>query len=395
MKRFLASLLLFSAALTLAAPAFAAPGDGGLDGAETVSAVAPDITAPYAILIERETGAVLFEKNADERREPASITKIMTELLTIEALEAGDISLDDIVTASAYAAGMGESQIYLREGEKMTVRDILKAIVINSANDAAVAMAEHLAGSEATFAARMNARAAALGMTDTHFNNASGLFDDPDHYTTARDVAIMSRELISHALIKDFTTIWMDTLRDGAFELANTNKLIHDFEGATGLKTGFTSRAGYCVSATAARDGVEYIAVVLGDAGTDARFVSAAALLNYAFANYTLVSALPDAPLLPIKVELGTKAYVQPTVVGGEKLLVTKADAKTLTKTVAIPDRLTAPVAASDEIGTLTIESGGRTLAVLPLTAGEDAARLSWGAIFGRFVSMLFTPAEF
>ncbi len=209
------------------------------------------IGAPAAILIERETGTVLYEKNADERLSPASVTKIMTLLLIFEQLDSGRLSTDTVVTASANACAMGGSQIWLREGEQMTVDEMIKCIAVSSANDCAVAMAEHICGSEAAFTKRMNERAQALGMENTHFLNSTGLTDDPAHYTTARDIAVMSRALLAYPRIRDYTTIWMDTVRDGRFELANTNKLIHGYPGATGLKTGYTKQAMHCVSASA------------------------------------------------------------------------------------------------------------------------------------------------
>ncbi|MBR5381479.1 MAG: D-alanyl-D-alanine carboxypeptidase, partial [Oscillospiraceae bacterium] len=248
-KRTLCALA--AAALLFCAPCLAADEDA------EVLAPAPEIAAPSAILTEKRTGQVLYEKNADEQLEPASVTKIMTILLIVEALEDGRLSLDEGVTASARAAGMGGSQIFLAEGESMSVRDLLKAIVVASANDAAVAMAERLAGTEEAFVALMNERAQALGMRDTVFKNCTGLPDDREHLTTARDISLMARALIAHEEIKEYTTIWTDTLRGGEFGLSNTNKLIRFYDGATGLKTGYTSRAGHCLAATAERDDVE------------------------------------------------------------------------------------------------------------------------------------------
>ena len=263
------------------------------------------ITAPHAILMEKESGKVIFEKDADTKREPASVTKVMTVLLIAEALNGGSLKMDDMVTTSAFATSMGGSQIYLEEGEQMSVRDMLKSIIVSSANDAAVAMAEHISGTEQVFVSRMNERANELGMINTHFTNCSGLMDDSTHVTTARDIAIMSRELIKHDIIKQFTTIWTDTVRGGRFGLSNTNKLVRFFDGATGLKTGFTQRSMYCLSATAERGGVEYIAVVMHDATSAGRFESAKTLLSFAFANYTTIDAQPDEALPPVRVILG------------------------------------------------------------------------------------------
>ena len=239
------------------------------------------ISAPSAVLMEKETGELLYEKGAHERRPPASVTKVMTLLLIVEDIESGKIALEDVVTASARAASFGGSCVYLEEGERMSVDEMLKCIAVVSANDCAVAMAEHLCGSEEVFVERMNRRAAELGMADTHFTNCTGLFEDPEHYTTAYDIALMSRELVRHELAKHYTTIWMDTIRGGAFGLSNTNKLVYWYNGCTGLKTGYTSQAMYCLAATAERDGVEYIAVIMHGDSIESRNADAKALLNY------------------------------------------------------------------------------------------------------------------
>lgn len=359
---------------------------------ETPAAAPSDlkITAPSAILLEKETGTIIYEKNADEKLEPASVTKVMTILLTVEAIEAGKITLDDMLTTSAYAASMGGSQIFLEEGEKMSVRDLLKSVVVSSANDAAVVLAEAISGSESVFVGKMNERAARLGMTNTTFTNCTGLLDDRSHVTTARDVGMMSRELIKHDMIKQFTKIWMDTVRGGAFGLNNTNKLIYYYPGATGLKTGFTSRSRYCLAATAERDGVEYIAVVMhADTSAD-RFESAKTLLSFAFANYTLISAYPDKALLPVRVNLGKTPYVQPVIRGNDKLLVTKETAPTVTKEVQVAEKVPAPVKAGDELGTLVVKSGGEVLGEYPIVAGDSVGKLTWGDIFVMFLKMMF-----
>ena len=287
------------ALLLLTSPAAAAGAEGG------ASAPALDVAAPSAILMEKTTGEVLYEKNADERRPPASVTKVMTMLLIAEAVDGGEITLSDEVTASAEAASMGGSQVWLEEGERMTVSDMLKCIAVVSANDCAVAMAEYISGSEAAFVERMNARAAELGMENTHFTNCTGLFDDEEHYTSARDIAVMSRELMLHGWIRDYTTIWMDSIRDGEFGLSNTNKLVRHYEGCTGLKTGFTSEAMYCLSATAEREGMELIAVIMHAESIESRNRDASTLLNYGFAGYELCALRPDGALPPVRVSLG------------------------------------------------------------------------------------------
>ena len=279
------------ALLLLTSPAAAAGAEGG------ASAPALEVAAPSAILMEKTTGEVLYEKNADERRPPASVTKVMTMLLIAEAVDGGEITLSDEVTASAEAASMGGSQVWLEEGERMTVSDMLKCIAVVSANDCAVAMAEYISGSEAAFVERMNARAAELGMENTHFTNCTGLFDDEEHYTSARDIAVMSRELMLHGWIRDYTTIWMDSIRDGEFGLSNTNKLVRHYEGCTGLKTGFTSEAMYCLSATAEREGMELIAVIMHAESIESRNRDASTLLNYGFAGYELCALRPDGAL--------------------------------------------------------------------------------------------------
>ena len=360
------------------------------DGVPAASLNDLNIPAPSAILMEKETGKVIYEKNADERLEPASVTKVMTILLIVEAIESGKITLEDMVTTSAHAASMGGSQIYLEEGEKMSVREMLKSIVVASANDAAVAMAEYISGSESVFVAKMNDRASELGMTNTLFTNCSGLLDDKTHLTTARDIAAMSRALIRHDLVKEFTTIWMDKVRGGEFGLNNTNKLIYYYPGATGLKTGFTSRSMYCLSATAERDGVEYIAVVMHAATSADRFESAKTLLSFAFANYTLVSAYPEKALLPVRVELGKVPYVQPVVQGGDKLLVDKETAPKITKEVQVVDKVPAPVSAGDKLGALILKDGNNLLGEYPIVAGDNVGKLNWGNILGLFLKMLF-----
>ena len=348
------------------------------------------IPAPSAILIERETGTVLYEKDADKKLEPASVTKVMTILLIAEAIDAGEISFDDTVIASARAASMGGSQVYLKEGEEMSVREMLKCIVVSSANDCAVAMAEYLAGSEEGFVIRMNERAAELGMVNTSFKNCTGLHDDPTHLTTARDIAIMSREVLSHRWIRDFTTIWTDTIREGTFGLSNTNKLIRFYPGATGLKTGYTSRAGRCLSASAERDGVEYIAVVLNCATTEDRFESAKTLLSYAFANYTTVKVLPQSVIPPVPVELGKARFVQPILAEEKSVVIRKNEAGSVESSVELIETAKAPVAEGDILGRLTLTLGGEELATVDLVAAGSVNRLGFFDVFISLLGKLF-----
>lgn len=351
-----------------------------------------ELHAPSAILMDAATGTVLFEKNADQRREPASVTKVMTLLLVMEALEAGQIGWEDQVTASAAAAAKGGSQIYLEEGEKLSMDEMLKSVVVSSANDCACALAEHVAGSETAFVARMNQRAGELGMENTHFVNCTGLDDQPEareHLTTARDVAIMSRALLKHEAIRRYTTIWMDTVRGGAFGLSNTNKLVRFYEGTTGLKTGYTSTAGHCLSASAKREGIELIAVVLGDDSSSHRFEDAKALLNWGFANYALVEPLEGVTPAPVPVELGTVESVTPVPEQSGPILIAKAKAASVTRELEQAEGVQAPVELGQVLGTLRIKAGEELLAELPLTAPEPVPRLSFGQIWLRLLQSL------
>ena len=357
----------------------------------TVSAGALEVSAPSALLMEKETGTVLYEKDAHAKLEPASVTKVMTLLLVMEAIDSGALSYDDVVTGSAHAAGMGGSQIWLKENEQMTVRDLLKAVCIVSGNDAAVALAEHLAGSEDAFVERMNARAQELGMNDTHFVNCTGLPAER-HLTSAYDIALMSRELIlRHPDIRQFTTVWMDSLRGGESMLVNTNKLIRFYDGATGLKTGSTGSAGYCLSATAEKNGMELIAVVLKGKTSDERFSDAKSLLNYGFSTWSLVTVTPDEVLPPVPVTLGVRGTVQPVLTSENTLLVEKTLANGLTKEVGLAESVAAPVYAGDTLGQLTVrDAAGNTVAELPILAGEDVGHVTFVQMLGRCLARGF-----
>ena len=338
-----------------------------------------DVPCAAAILVDEDSGTVLYEKNADARRPIASITKVMTLLLTFEALEAGKISLDDFVPVSEHAYHMGGSQIWLEPGEEMTLNDMLKAICISSANDAAVAVAEYVGGSEPAFAEMMNARAAELGMTNTHFVNACGL-DEPEHLSTARDVAAMSREmLLHHTEVRDYCSIWMDTLRGGATQLVNTNKLLKSYSGITGLKTGTTGKAGVCISASAERNGLRLIAVVLGAASGKERFQAASTLLDYGFSHFESAAAeLPaDAPL-SLPVERGTAESVALTYTAPERCLMPKGESSTLQVALDLPQKLAAPIRAGETVGTVKISNGSAELASYPVTAAQDVDALSF-----------------
>ena len=354
------------------------------------SARAVEVAAPSALLMEKETGTVLFAKNEHAKLEPASVTKVMTILLTMEAIDAGQLTYDTMVTASAHACSMGGSQIWLKESEQMTVSDMLKAVCVVSANDCAVALAEQIAGSEDAFVERMNQRAKELGMNDTTFKNATGL-PAQGHVTSAYDIALMSRELIlHHPDIRQYTTIWMDSLRDGASELVNTNKLIRFFDGATGLKTGSTDSALYCLSGTAERDGMELIAVIMKDATSAQRFEDAKTLLSYGFSTYSLEHVTPQEALPPVTVRLGTQATVQPVLEEGSALLLEKSKAGTLEQSVSLAEAVEAPVAKGTPLGTLTITSGEETVAELALVAGEEIPRITFGQMLLRVLQTAF-----
>ncbi len=348
-----------------------------------------DVPAPSAILMDAATGTVLYEKNADEKLPPASVTKIMTLLLVMEALDSGRIGWDDMVTASEAAAAKGGSQVYLEVGEQMSMDEMLKSVVVSSANDCATALAEHVAGSEAAFVEKMNARAAELGMENTHFVNCTGLDDGEnasEHLTTARDIAIMSRELLTHEEIKKYTTIWMDTVRNGQFGLSNTNKLVRFYEGTTGLKTGYTSTAGHCLSASAERDGMELIAVVLHCESSTDRFRSAKALLDYGFANYALADTQPEEPLQPVRVILGEESTLTPVLQQTAPILIEKGELAGVTRTVTLCQEVEAPVEAGQQLGTLTLSTSTRTLAEIPIIAPQSVEKLTLWELAARLL---------
>ena len=345
------------------------------------------VSAPSAVLMH-PSGRVLYEKNAHEPLPPASVTKVMTLLLIMEALDEGAIALDDMVTGSAHAASMGGSQIWLKEGEQLTVDEMIKCIVVASANDCAVAMAEHIAGSEEAFVERMNTRAQELGLENTHFVNCCGL-DADGHLTTAYDIALMSAELIKHEKIFDYTLIWQDTIRDGAFTLTNTNRLIRSYDGMTGLKTGSTSVAGFCLAGTARRDGLDLIAVVMKADTSGARNADITAMLNYGFANFASVTPTPDQPLMPIPVELGTQAEVPVELGEVQPILIEKSRLGELEKSIAMEESLRAPVAAGQQVGSMTVLAGGEVLQQVPIIAVQEVPFLGVWGIFRQMLQAI------
>ncbi|MDR0325537.1 MAG: D-alanyl-D-alanine carboxypeptidase [Oscillospiraceae bacterium] len=360
-----------------------------------VSSVAGSLSvpAPSVILMERSTGTVLYEKNADERLAPASITKVMTLLLAMEAIERGQLAYDQKVTVSRAAMSLGGSTAFLHEGERYTVSEMLKAVTIASANDGSVVLAEAVAGTEETFVAMMNERAAQLGMTGTNFTNCHGL-DNPQHYTTARDVAIMSRALLAHKDIRNYSTVWLDSLRDGTFTLANTNRLVRYYDGCTGLKTGTTSKAGSCITASAERDGMELIAVVMHAASTDDRYESARKMLDYGFAGYSAMTVWPDEVLLPVPVLLGRGKEVQPLIEREETVIFEKHKKPLLTKTVELAEDVQAPVQKGQRLGEIILECEGTVLARVPIVAAADVEKLTWWDVLKHMLGLLTMSAR-
>ena len=357
-----------------------------------VSAANLEVAGKSAVLMDMATGTVLYEQNPHEKLAPASVTKVMTMLLVMEAIDSGKIGWNDTVTVSESAAAKGGSQIYLKVGETMSVSDMLKSVAVSSANDCACALAEHLAGSESAFVEKMNARARELGMNDTHFVNCTGLDDDDsakEHLTSAYDIAVMSRELmLNHPDIQKFTTIWMDTVRNGAFGLSNTNKLVRFYPGATGLKTGFTSAAGYCLSATAQRDGLGLIAVVLGAKTSQERFAGCKAMLDYGFANYALVNPeVPKENSIPVK--LGTQKSVTAIPAEDVKLLVDKGQLNQVNIQIALEEAVTAPISKGQKLGMLTVRVGEQVLSQIPMVAEEAVPRLTWWDLFLQVLQRL------
>lgn len=349
------------------------------------------LSSASALLMEKETGTILLQQNAHQKLEPASVTKVMTLLLVMEAVDSGRLSLDESVPVSAHAAGMGGSQVYLKEGERLSVSDLIKCVAVVSGNDCAVALAERLSGSESAFVDQMNQKAQALGMEDTHFVNCTGL-PAPGHLTSAYDIALMSRQLLlHHPDIRQYTTIWTDSIRNGAFGLTNTNRLIRFYDGATGLKTGFTASAQYCMSAAAQRNGMELIAVVMKAPTTAQRFQDASCLLDYGFANYALLTPQPEGPLAPIDVLLGQSKTVQPQLQRECRLLVEKAQADQITTRVDLARDVQAPVDPGQTLGEFQVYVGEQLRDTVPIVAAQGVDRLSVPGLFSQlFRRLLF-----
>ena len=351
-----------------------------------------NLTCKSTVLMEASTGTVLYAHNENEALPPASVTKVMTLLLVMEAIDSGTLNYTDNVTASANAASMGGSQIYLKEGETMCVEDLLKSIVIASANDAAVALAEYIAGSEEAFVVKMNERAAELGMTSTKFENTNGLDDTTEeHLTSAKDIAIMSRELIKHKKILEYSSTWMDTIRDGSFGLTNTNRLVRFYNGATGLKTGSTSKAKFCISATASREGMELICVIMAADTRDIRNAEAKTLLDWGYSNFEMFKCGAES-LGSIKVTGGTKADTE--ISHGEvSLVVKKGEAKKIKKTVDLGESLSAPVKKGEKVGEVKLEIDGKLVGKTDILSLSEVEKISFWQLFGRMLKGFFLSA--
>lgn len=365
--------------------------DKAIDTSVSVAVLGEElqIGAKSAVLMEVNSGTVLYDMNADEALPPASITKIMSLLLIMEAIENGLLSLKDSVKASRHAASMGGSQIWLEENESMSVDDLLKATVIGSANDATVALAEKVAGSEEGFVAAMNEKAKLLGMNSTHFMNATGL-DADGHISSAHDVAVMSRELIKHELIKNYSTVWMESLRGGETELVNTNKLVRFYDGTTGLKTGTTDNAGYCLSATAERDGLSLVAVIMAGNSSSDRFEGAKKLLDFGFSNYASKSVEPQLSENYVKVIDGEETGVALSVPKEVKILCLKSGAADITQKTVLKENITAPVKKGEKLGIIEIRSKDGVLATVPITSEREIKRKTYFSVLLSLIKGLF-----
>ena len=357
------------------------------------NAASLEVEAKSALLMDVATGTILYEQNAHDALAPASVTKVMTMLLIMEAIDSGKIGWGDTVTVSESAAAKGGSQVYLKVGETMSVEEMLKSIAVSSANDCACAMAEHLSGSEASFVEAMNARAKELGMEDTHFVNCTGLDDGEDaasHKTSAHDIALMSRELLkNHPDITRFTTIWMDTIRGGAFGLSNTNKMVRFYNGCTGLKTGFTQSAGYCLSASAERDGLQLIAVVMGCETSQKRFAACKSMLDYGFANFALIQPeIPESAGVPVKLGVADTVNAVPSQDGS--MLIDKGQKSLVTTQVQLDPEVTAPVSQGQRLGTMTVKAGEQILAEIPMVAETAVEKLTFGQMYLRLLRKVF-----
>lgn len=388
MKKIICSVLLFVLLFTTCHESFALENSSVEVSGDNEYNI--DLSAKSALLMEAKTGEILYSKNEDEKASPASVTKVMTLLLAMEAIRDGRVSPEDNVCISSNAASMGGSQVFLEEGEYMSLRELIKCAVIASANDAALAIAEHVSGSEGAFVAAMNNRAKELKMENTSFENVTGLDDTvTEHYTTARDIAIMSRELIKYDMILEYSSLWQDTIRGGEFTLTNTNRLVRYYDGCTGLKTGSTDKAGYCISASAKRGGVELIAVIMGAPTRDKRNADARALLDFGFSNFTLYE-VPEKAIERLSVLRGTK---DSTVIYSSAFsaLIKKKDLKNVELIYDIPKELNAPLADGDKIGSITYKISDEIIGTSDIYVRESIEKISFIDVFLRIIKCIFT----
>jgi len=396
LKRLLIGFIVFF--LMLAGSIFpaAAAGNDGEFNAQTVAKIADktnvfDLKAKSAILVDASSGKVLVEKNPHEKLAIASVTKIMTMLLVMEAVDSGKIKFEDTVPVSEHSYRMGGSQVYLKPGEEFSVLDMMKAVAIHSANDASVALAEKISGSEDAFVAAMNDKAKELGMNDTNFLDCTGLTDE-GHYSSAYDVAVMSRELIEkHPKVLELTSIWHDTFRNGTFSLDNTNKLIRFYQGANGLKTGFTTKAGYCLSTSAKRNNLQLISVVLGEEDSNTRFAEARKLLDYGFANYELTQVNKKGERAgSVELKKGMKRSVQAIYADDVKLLLSKGEKLKIDREVKLDDGIIAPVRAGQKVGEVIYTAGGKEIGRAVLEAENQVEKASFLRLFFRMIADWF-----
>ncbi len=379
MKRFILSLITLTMLFSVPVNAYAQDGNAEeLDFSKS------------SILMCADTGDVIYEKNAYEHVSPASVTKIMSILLVLEAINDGKIALTDEVPAGSNAVAMGGSQIWLEVGETMTVDELLKAVVVASANDACAALGEYISGSLPSFITEMNQRAQELGLENTNFENCTGLDDSAvNHYSCAYDLAVIAKEVLKYDLVYNYTTIWLDYLRGGETELNNTNKLVNTYNGITGLKTGTTSKAGFCVCATAKRDDMNLIAVVLGADTSESRFQTAANLLDYGFANYKLyVPDIDEEQITDVKVINGTEKSIKPTYDMFDKILIKKGSGD-IEYTYSVAQSVNAPVKVNDQLGEIKLISEGRELKTIKLYSGKEVPKIKFGYIFKKIINYI------
>ena len=379
MKKTAIFIIITAIAINICVPFYADSGETYTSAVEASAEL--NLTSKSCVLMEKTTGKILFVSNKDEHLPPASVTKVMTMLLILEAVESGRISFSDNVAASERASSMGGTQIYLEPGEVMTVDELFKSVAVPSANDAAVALAEYVAGTEDEFVRQMNVRAAELGMSNTNFTNCTGLFDDNGHYTTAYDLALATRELLKHPIIHEYTTIWTDSLRNGTFGLANTNKMLRTYQGMNGMKTGYTQLAGHCLSGTAERNGMTLIAVVLGGPSSKERFADVASMLDYGFATYSVIDMAPEKEIT-LEVKKGKEPTVSAIPDSGFSAVVKKGSGKNTEVIIEFEPSIEAPIEVGTQVGTVSYKIGEDTVSVVPIRTVSSVEKADLGDFF-------------